>query len=279
VASVGDTVDNANGLLSSVTDDVKRMASAGAKISDDAARISDGLRNGRGTIGKLLNDDEFYQRAKAIAKQAEEIATDTRQVVAQARKALDEFQSKDGPVQGLTAGLKQTMDEARVAMAAFADNMEALKHNFLLRGFFNDRGYFNLASISPADYRKGALTNNGARRSVRIWLLESILFEPDPEVPGAERLSEEGKRRLDSAMATFVDQMPAAALIVEGYVQRGSKDEQHLRSRVLASLTLDYLIGRFQLDPRMTTVMPLGSDSEGSPDGEPWNGVALAVFQ
>jgi len=29
----------------------------------------------------------------------------------------------------------------------------------------------------------------------------------------------------------------------------------------------------------MTTVMPLGSDSEGSPDGEPWNGVALAVFQ
>ena len=279
VASVGDTVDNANGLLSSVTDDVKRMASAGAKISDDAARISDGLRNGRGTIGKLLNDDEFYQRATAIAKQAEEIATDTRQVVAQARKALDEFQSKDGPVQGLTAGLKQTMDEARVAMAAFADNMEALKHNFLLRGFFNDRGYFNLASISPADYRKGALTNNGARRSVRIWLLESILFEPDPEVPGAERLSEEGKRRLDSAMATFVDQMPAAALIVEGYVQRGSKDEQHLRSRVLASLTLDYLIGRFQLDPRMTTVMPLGSDSEGSPDGEPWNGVALAVFQ
>ena len=25
--------------------------------------------------------------------------------------------------------------------------------------------------------------------------------------------------------------------------------------------------------------MPLGSDSEGSPDGEPWDGVALAVFQ
>ncbi len=117
---------------------------------------------------------------------------------------------------GLRPDSSRRWTSARVAMAAFADNMEALKHNFLLRGFFNDRGYFNLASISPADYRQGALTRNGARRSVRIWLRESILFEPDPEVPGAERLSEEGKRRLDSAMATFVDQMPAAALIVEG---------------------------------------------------------------
>jgi phospholipid/cholesterol/gamma-HCH transport system substrate-binding protein len=47
VSSVGDTVDNANDLLTSVSDDVKRMASAGAKISNDAARISEGLRSGR----------------------------------------------------------------------------------------------------------------------------------------------------------------------------------------------------------------------------------------
>jgi len=279
VVLIGDTVDNANDLITSVSDDIKKMASAGAKISDDAARIAEGLRSGKGTIGKLLNDDEFYQRATAIAKQAEDIATDARQVVAQARKALDEFQSKEGPVQGLAAGLKQTMDDTRLAMAAFADNMEALKHNFLLRGFFNDRGFFSLASISPAEYRQGALTRNGARRSVRIWLRDSVLFEPDPAIPGQERLSETGKRRLDSAMAIFVDQLPSAALIIEGYSQSGSKDEQHLRSRALASLALDYLIGRFQLDPRLTTAMPLGRDSDDSPNGEPWSGVALAVFQ
>ena len=131
-----------------------------------------------------MNDDEFYQRATAIAKQAEEIATDTRQVVEQARKALDEFQSKEGPVQGLTAGLKQTMDEARVAMAAFAENMEALKHNFLFRGFFNDRGYFNLASIFAGRLPAGRVDEQRRQRGrVRIWLLEPILFEPDPEVP------------------------------------------------------------------------------------------------
>jgi phospholipid/cholesterol/gamma-HCH transport system substrate-binding protein len=251
VVSVGETVDNANELLTSVSDDVKRMTSAGARISDDAARISEGLRSGRGTVGKLLNDDELYRRATAIAKQAEDIAADR----------------------------KQTMDDARIAMAGFADNMEALKHNFLFRGFFNDRGYFNLASISPAEYRQGALTSNGARRMVRIWLRGNLLFEPDPNLPGAERLTDEGKQRIDSAMATFVDRLPGAALIVEGYSQSGTKDQQHLQSRLLASLVRDYLIDKFELDARMTTVMPLGSDSEGSPDGESWDGVALAVFQ
>ena len=279
VVSVGDTVDNANELITDVSDDVKKMAAAGSKISDEAARISEGLRTGKGTMGKLLNDDEFYRRATAIAKQAEQIADDTRQVVEQARKAIEEFQAKDGPVQGLSANLKETMDGARTAMSGFAENMEALKHNFLVRGFFNDRGFFNLASISPAEYRAGALNRKGARRTVRIWLGAPVLFEQGPEKPDTENLTDDGKARLDSAMATFLDRLPGAALIVEGHAQKGTKDEQYLQSRLRSSSVRSYLIGKFQLDPLMTGIMPLGRDSEGSPNGAPWDGIALAVFQ
>ena len=279
VVSIGDTVDNANGLITDITDDVKRMATAGGRISEDAARISEGLRSGKGTVGKLLNDDELYRRATAVAKQAEQIAADTRQVVERARKAIDELQGKNGPVQSVAANVKETMDGARLAMAGFAENMEALKHNFLVRGFFNDRGFFNLAALSPAEYRAGALTRKGARRTVRIWLGAPVLFESDPEKPDSERLTDDGKVRLDSAMATFLDQVPSAALIVEGHAQTGTKDEQYLRSRLRSSTVRGYLIGKFQLDPLMTGIMPLGRDSEGSPDGAPWDGVALAVFQ
>jgi hypothetical protein len=83
--------------------------------------------------------------------------------VERARKALEELQAKDGPVQGVVADVKETMDSARIAISGFAENMEALKHNFLVRGFFNDRGFFNLAALSPAEYRAGALTKKGAR--------------------------------------------------------------------------------------------------------------------
>jgi hypothetical protein len=247
------------------------MAASGARITDDARQIADGIRAGQGTIGKLLKDDELYTRAAAVAKQTEEIATNARQVVEQARKTLEGFQSKDGPVQGLTADLKQTMEEARDAMSGFADNMEALKHNFLVRGFFNNRGFFNLAEISPDAYRQGALTRRGSRRSVRIWLGAPALFETDPERTDEERLSEEGKERLDSAVATFIDRLPGNPLIVEGYAKPGTKDEQYVRSRTRASLARDYLIGKFHLDPQLTGVIPLGADAD--------DGVAIAMFQ
>jgi phospholipid/cholesterol/gamma-HCH transport system substrate-binding protein len=271
VVSIADTAENANGLIKDIGGDVKKMAASGARISDDARQIADGVRAGKGTIGKLVNDDELYTRMAVIARQAEEIATNTTQVIEQARNTLEGLQSKDGPVQGVTADLKQTMVEARNAMAGFAENMEAMNHNFLLRGFFNDRGFFNLADISPDAYRRGALTRDGDRRAVRVWLGAPVLFEADSEQPGRERLSEGGKARLDSSVATFIDSLPGDALIVEGYARQGTKDEQYLHSRIRASLVRDYLINKFELDPQLTAVMPLGADGD--------DGVALAVFR
>ena len=125
IVAVGDTVDNANKLLVDVAPDMKKMAAAGALISSDAAQISAQIRSGQGTIGKLVNDDELYQRVTAIAKQADGIAVDTRQLVANARKTLEGFQAKDGPVQGMTASVKQTMDDARSAIEGLAENMDA----------------------------------------------------------------------------------------------------------------------------------------------------------
>jgi len=259
--------------------DVTAMTKAGARITNNAAQIADSIRSGKGTLGKLVNDDELFRHATAIAKQVEEIATSTREVVEQARNTLQGFQSKDGPVQGVAADVKQTMEGARTAMLGFAENMEALKHNFLVRGFFKDRGFFNLEEISPEAYRKGALTKSGALRTVRVWLSSPVLFEPDPEHPESERLTSDGKARLDSAMGAFIDRLPGGVLMVEGYEQQGTKDEQYVRSRARASSVRNYLIDRFHLNAQATGVMPLGKESAGSPDGTPWTGVALAVFE
>ena len=60
--------------------------------------------------------------------------------------------------------MQMTLTHAREATSDLADNMEALKRNFLLRGYFNRRGYFDLDDISPADYRDGVL-ENGKRKA------------------------------------------------------------------------------------------------------------------
>jgi phospholipid/cholesterol/gamma-HCH transport system substrate-binding protein len=279
VVSAADTVDVANKLMTDVRFDVKQMASNGARLSADAAQIAETIRKGEGTLGKLVNDDELYRRVTNVAKQAEEIATSAHQVVEQAKDTLAGFQSKDGPVEGMASSLKQTMDDARKAMSAFAENMEALKRNFLFRGFYNERGFFNLADISPAAYSQGALTRDGSRRSVRVWLKTAVLIELAPGESATERLTDDGKARLDSAIGGYLDRLTTGVLVIEGYAQRGTKDDQFVRSRVRASLVRDYLISKFSLTPQTTGVMPLGRESTGSPNGERWDGVALAIFE
>jgi phospholipid/cholesterol/gamma-HCH transport system substrate-binding protein len=225
-----------------------------------------------------VNDDEFYNRATAIARQTEDIATSARQLVENARKTLEGFQSKDGPVQGMSASVTQTMDDARLAMAGLAENMDAMKQNFLLRGFFKKRGYYNLAQLSPADYRKGALTKGSDRRLVRVWQRSDVLFEPLPDHPADERLTGPGKAGIDSAIAPYLEHIMSGIVMVEGYAQQGTRDQQYLRSQARASIVRDYLVAKFRLDPQATGAMPLSADSPGSPEQAPWDGVAVAVI-
>jgi phospholipid/cholesterol/gamma-HCH transport system substrate-binding protein len=49
-----------------------------------------------------------------------------------------------------------------------------LKHNFLLRSFFQSRGYYSLANISPDLYRKDRLF--GPQNGDRAWLPADQLF-------------------------------------------------------------------------------------------------------
>ena len=275
---VADAIERTNALITAVSGDLKQVTASGATIAGDAQQIAEGIRSGKGTIGKLLNDDGLYARVSGISQQVEEIAKDAKQLVASAKTTLDGFQSQDGPVQGVTASVKQTMDDARLAMAGFAENMEALKHNFLLRGFFNGRGYFDLAQISPADYRRGVLTKGGERHLVRVWLRSDALFEPDPDHLANERLTDGGRAGVDLAIAPYLEHALSSIIIVEGYAQHGTRDEQYLRSRARGALVRDHLIGQFHLDPQATGAMPLGSESAGSPEKAPWDGVALAVI-
>jgi len=278
IRAINDTVENANELIDDVSDDVKTIASAGARITQDAADIATAIRDGKGTIGKLINDDELYQRAAAVAKTAEQIASDAREVVQQARKALSDLDSKNGPIQGLAVDVRRTMEDARVAMAGFAENMEALKHNFFFRGYFNNRGYFSLTDISPAQYRQGALTSEGARSVARVWLGAPVLFEPDPDDPGTERLTADGRMRLDSAIEPYLAHLGGTVLMIEGYSQQGSANEQFRLSRARAAIARSYLIGAFQLNPHEIGIVPLGSESIDSPNHAAWDGIALAAF-
>jgi len=275
VKEVSLTAQDAHALMDKVRPDLEAMASNGNRISRDSQELVAKLNDGQGTIGKLINDDELYRQFHDLTGQAQQTVANLHQMSDEARRAISDFRSKDGPAQGLFADMRTTIGQAREATADLADNMEAMKHNFLLRGFFNKRGYYDLDSISPAEYRTGVL-ENGKRKAMRIWLKASLLFEPGPD--GTEVLSESGRARIDSAMSTYLKYLPANPLVVEGYAPAPTVAERFRLSRTRAGIVRQYIVGKYDVPPQNTGFIGLGNEAVGSPDKDHWDGVSLTLF-
>jgi hypothetical protein len=234
------------------------------------------INQGKGTVGKLVNDDALYQRAREIAEQATATVANMRQVSEEARRAIADVRSQtSGPAQGLMADMRSTLAQAREATGDLADNMEAMKRNFLLRGFFNRRGYYDLDAISPEEYRKGIL-ENGKRKAMRIWLRTDVLFAAGPG--GTEVLTPDGRARVDSAMTTYLKYLPSNPLVIEGYATQGTAGDQYRLARIRAAIVREYVLGRYELMPQSTGFIALGEQAKDSPSGERWDGVAITLF-
>src|ERR1700722_13486024 len=99
----------ASGILDSSQQAIKNTTLATAHLNSVSAKID----SGQGTVGALVNDKALYNN-----------------------------------LQQSTATLHATMLQAQTGVTDFQENMEALKHNFLLSGYFKKRGYEDEAGLS-----------------------------------------------------------------------------------------------------------------------------------
>jgi len=275
LGSITDTANEAQALMNDVGGEAREIMASTQKVSDNVNQIVAGVREGKGTVGKLLVDDTIYTSVKGMVADAEKAIASLRQASEQAQEAVADLRGDNGPLKGLAGDLQQTLTSAKDAMADLAENTEALKRNFLFRGFFNQRGYFDLDDISVDQYRRGALETRD-RHVLRIWLNADVLFERGAN--GTERLSTQGQARVDSAMSTFVQYPRNSPFVVEGYAHEATNDRRYLASRRRSQLVRDYLVAKFGLNPNYVASMPLGETAVDSPEGNHWDGVALALF-
>ena len=120
----------ADGLLA-----VADQASAG--LNSILAKVN----TGNGTVARFLNEDDVYTTFLATA-------TSLQQSAAQ-------FQTVSADVRGITDRFQNAAGWASLGAFRFSENMEALKHNFLFRSYFEDRGYYEMA---PFEVRETAIS-------------------------------------------------------------------------------------------------------------------------
>ncbi len=99
---MGDMLKKANRILDSSQQAVQNTTDATAHLNSISSKID----AGQGTAGALVNDKELYSNLAQT-----------------------------------TSTLHDTMLQAQTGVTDFQENMEALKHNFLLKGYFKKRGY------------------------------------------------------------------------------------------------------------------------------------------
>ncbi len=167
------------------------------KMMKDFGIVLEKINNGEGTVGKLVNDDELYRSTVHIVKTADtSLATmtiDLDNVAAlidkmgenlnSILKSVDSTTSELGKVvkdvregkgalgvligdkaaedslRAMVRQLSETVAEIKLGSVRFSEDMEALKHNWLFKEYFEQRGYWDYNEYKSDIERKLELLN------------------------------------------------------------------------------------------------------------------------
>jgi outer membrane protein OmpA-like peptidoglycan-associated protein len=241
------------------------------KGSDDSPPCPPG-----GTIPTMEPFDfsDLMQQGRGLLDNTNTTIKTAGDVADNVNRMLGQFLAKDRSGKNGPAELQETVASAQHAMSNISEDTEALKHNFLLRGFFHNRGYYDLSELTPAQYRTSKLVKGKLVK--RQWVSSDQLFVKSPN--GREQLSDKGRAALDNAMSAFVSDLPNRPLIVEGYSEQGPPDEQYRKSQQRAAAVQQYLEARFQLKPDLVGEIPLESSPPEASGRKDWDGVSLVLL-
>lgn len=278
---LGATVDTTTRLLNDVGNDIRRVTGTSALVVaeahgvlTDTREVIAQVRSGNGTVGKLLTDDALYTHMAGMARETEATLRAVRGSVEQVEQAVTRFAGPSGPTNQLLEDAGDAMTQAREAMSDLAENTEALKRNWLFRGFFADRGFFNLNELTLDEYRE--LLGAEHYTPLRIWIDAALLFDPDAE---AVTLSADAAQRIDEAMGELLRYPRDSPLVVEGYAAGGGPGREFIQAQARADAVRDYLTRAYRRSVTLTGTMPIGADATDSPSGDGrWDGVALTLF-
>ena len=125
---------------------VKTASGSMATMMIHLNSIVDDVRNGKGSIGELLKDTvmaddvrEAIQKIRGIGSSADTLTARISMLI---ESVNNEINNGDGTVNALlkdkqlTQRLNNSLQNIEQGTQAFNENMEALKHNFLFRGYF-----------------------------------------------------------------------------------------------------------------------------------------------
>jgi ABC-type transporter Mla subunit MlaD len=225
---IADLMKKADGILDTSQEALNNVTVVTANLSS----ISSKINQGQGTIGSLVNDKKIYTQ-------------------------LDQT----------TAGLRDTVNHAQAGVTAFQENMEAMKQNFLVRGFYKKRGY-----ESSADLEK-----NEIAKLPDLAPLKSFAFDSKQLFDKQDTAKPKNQKVLRAAGQFLADTEFGVAVVIVSAGTTGDEQKDLVLTQARAMVVRDYLVGNFSFDDTQLKTLGRGKGKSDTPDSG-WGTVEIIIY-
>lgn len=201
--------------VSDIMNSLKESGDNAADVTKDLAEITGKVNNGQGTIGQLVNNDTLYRSIDStfrsfagysgqlnvvfgkitntvdnVSGDLDVLTKEINKITKEVSEIVRKMNSNESIVGTLLTdtsfanNLKELMLNANMTTQnlengsfSFAQNMEALKHNFLFKGYFEDIGY----------WEKSDWERNVDKKALELRIKEQELLKKEKELRDLEQ--------------------------------------------------------------------------------------------
>ena len=225
---IADLIKKADGILDTSQEALNNVTVASANLGSITSKIN----QGQGTIGALVNDKKIYAQ-------------------------MDQT----------TVGLRDTVTHAQAGVAAFQENMEAMKHNVLVRGYFKKRGYENSSDLEK----------NEISELPKTAPLKTFTFDSKELFDKVDTAKPKNQKTLRTAGQFLADTEFGIAVVVVSTGATGDSQKELVLAQARAMVVRDYLIGNFSFDDAQLKTLGLGKGKGTGPDSG-WGTVEIIIY-
>ena len=218
----------ASGILDSSEEALQNATRATASLASISAKID----GGQGTVGALVNDKQLYNNLE----------------------------------QATVAG-RDTVLQAQAGVTDFKENMEALKHNFLLRGFFKSRGYEDSEDLVRNEIER---LPQGAPMREFTYAAKQLFDKHDTAELKNQKSLNAGGGFLSNNQFGF-------AVVVASAGMEGDAQKDVVLTEARSMAVRDYLVETFDFDDSQLKTLGMGKQPDAAL-GAGWGTVQILIY-
>jgi outer membrane protein OmpA-like peptidoglycan-associated protein len=225
---MADLLKKASGILDSSQQAIQNTTLATGNLNSISAKID----RGQGTVGAMVNDRQLYN-----------------------------------DLEQTTGTMRDTMVQAQAGVTDFQENMEALKHNFLLRGYFKNRGYEDSADVGKNEI-------GGMPQGTPI---KGFTYSSKQLFDKQDSARMKNQKSLRAGGEFLANNQFGFAVVVVSAGKEGDAQKEMQLTAARAMVVREYLVENFGFDDSQLKTLGMGKQASTNSDGD-WGTVQIFIY-